>query len=210
MFSCCNYFFKVFGKVKHRGKVVGYDPITNLYKIVYDNDDTEQYFHNEVRDQQKRSFNKRRQWRKSKSANIHYLNSKYAPKELDYVEHVISLTVETARYIASLRFNVDIPTKDVIIEMIKIVDNASQSNSITPKEAATGHYTRSKLKKLTTWNELKKGEHKQMNQFHDQKMFGDAIDPVTLPKNAIILQPHWNYVVKISGMRSSRQCCNGS
>ena len=33
--------FKVFGKVEHRGKVVGYDPITKLYQIVYDNDDAE-------------------------------------------------------------------------------------------------------------------------------------------------------------------------
>ena len=42
------------------------------------------------------------------------------------------------------------------------------------------------------------------------KIFGDAIDPLTLPKNAVILWPHWNYVVKRSGVRRSRQCCNGS
>ena len=47
-----------------------------------------------------------------------------------------------------------------------------------------------KLKKLSTWNEWKKGGHKQLNQFHDQKIFGSAIDPVTLPKDAIILRPH--------------------
>ena len=41
-------------------------------------------------------------------------------------------------------------------------------------------------------------------------MFGDAIDPLTLPKDAVILQPHWNCVVKRSGVRRSRQCCNGS
>ena len=42
------------------------------------------------------------------------------------------------------------------------------------------------------------------------KMFGNAIDPIILHKNAIILQPHLNYVVKRSGVRRSRQCCNGS
>ena len=42
--------FKVFGKVEHQGKVVGYDPVTKLYHIVYDDDDTEKYHHNEVRD----------------------------------------------------------------------------------------------------------------------------------------------------------------
>ena len=53
--------FKVFGKVEHRGKVVGYDPVTKLYQIVYDNDDTEHYYHNKVRDQRKRLLTKRRQ-----------------------------------------------------------------------------------------------------------------------------------------------------
>ena len=55
--------FKVFGKVEHKGKVTGYNPVTKLYQIVYDDDDTEQYYHNEVRDQQKRSLSKRRQWK---------------------------------------------------------------------------------------------------------------------------------------------------
>ena len=43
--------FKVFGKVEHTGKVTGYNPVTKLYQIVYDDDDTEQYYNNEVRDQ---------------------------------------------------------------------------------------------------------------------------------------------------------------
>ena len=52
--------FKVFGKVEDRGKVVGYDPVTKLYQVVYDDDDTEKYYHKEVRDQQERSLTKRR------------------------------------------------------------------------------------------------------------------------------------------------------
>ena len=83
--------FKVFGKVEHRGKVVGYDPVNKLYQIVYDDDNTEQYYHNEIRDQQKRSLTKRRQRRKPKSVKIYYLHSKYAHKEWDYVEHVMTL-----------------------------------------------------------------------------------------------------------------------
>ena len=116
---------KVFGKVEHQGKVVGYDPVTKLYQIVYEDDDTEQYYHNEVRDQQKRSLTKKRQWEKPKSAKIHYLHSKYAPKESYDVEHVMTLTVETFRSIASLRYNVDISTKDVPIEMIQNYDQYS-------------------------------------------------------------------------------------
>jgi hypothetical protein len=56
------------------------------------------------------------------------------------------------------------------------------------------------LKKLTTWNEWEAGEHKQLDQFYGQKMFGDAIDPMLLPKQAVVLRPHWNYIVKRSGV----------
>ena len=38
--------FKIFGKVEHRGIVTGYDPVNKLYHIVYDDDDTEEYYHN--------------------------------------------------------------------------------------------------------------------------------------------------------------------
>ena len=81
-------------------------------------------------------------------AKIHYLHSKYAQKESEYVEHVMTLTVKNIQSIASLRFNIDISTKDVAIEMIQITINTLQYDSITPKEAAIGHFTRRKLKKL--------------------------------------------------------------
>lgn len=68
--------------------------MNKLYHIVYDDDDSEEYYYNEVRDQQNRSLSKQRQWRKPKSAKIHCLNSKYAPKESNYEDHVMTLTVE--------------------------------------------------------------------------------------------------------------------
>ena len=95
--------FKVFGKVEHGGRVTGYNPVTKLYHIIYDDDDNEEYYHNEVRDQRKRILSKRKQWRKPKSAKIHHLYSKYAPKESDYEEHVMTLIVENIRSIAELR-----------------------------------------------------------------------------------------------------------
>ena len=54
-FNVGTHVFKVFGKVEHQGSVTGYDPVNKLYHVVYDNDDTdtEEYYHNEVRDQQK-------------------------------------------------------------------------------------------------------------------------------------------------------------
>ena len=81
---------------------------------------------------------------------------------------------------------------------------------MTPEEEALGYFTRKQLQKLSTWDEWEKGEHKQLNQFKQQKVFGDPIDAALLPKDAVILRPHWQYAVKRSGVRRSRLCCNGS
>ena len=43
-----------------------------------------------------------------------------------------------------------------------------------------------------------------------QKMIGDPIDPVGLPNSAVILRPHWQYLVKQSSVWQSLMCCNGS
>ena len=121
--------FKVFGKVEHQGKVVGFDAVNKLYHIVYDDDDTEEYYHNKVRDQRKRSLSKRRQWMKPKSAKIHYLHSKYAPKESDYVEHVMALTVETIQSIASLRSNIDTWDRDTT-RVFMAMDTSKHTSTI--------------------------------------------------------------------------------
>ena len=94
--------------------------------------------------------------------------------------------------------------------MIQVIISTIGSDSITPEEQTLGFYTRKKLKKLTTWNEWLAGETKQIDQFMHQGMFGNPVNPMTLPKDAIILRPHWNYLVKRSGVRRSRMCCNGS
>ena len=120
------------------------------------------------------------------------------------------LTVKDVWSIAALQYNCDITTKDVPIEMIQIAICMLQSDSITPENTTISHFTQQKLKKLSTWNEWNKGKHKQLDQFYDQKIFSDSIDYITLPKNAGILRPHWNYIVKRSRMRQSRQCCNRS
>ena len=105
-------------------------------------------------------FSKKEQWKEPKSAKIHRLHSKYAPHESDYVEHVMTLIVANIRSIASLRYNLDIATKDIPIEMIQIAIHTLQSDSITPKEGVIGHFTRQNLKKVSMWNDQKKGEHK--------------------------------------------------
>ena len=106
-----------------------------------------------MRDQRKRTLLKRRQWRKFKSVKIHHLHSKYAPKEFNYVEYVMTLTVENIWYITSLRYNLDISTEDVPIEMIQVAINTLQPDFITPEEATIGHFIRQNLKKLSTCND---------------------------------------------------------
>ena len=87
--------------------------------------------------------------------------------------------------------------------------NAIQSKATTNEERALGFFTRRKLKKLSTWDEWKTGETKQINQFEDLQMFGKPVllDP---KKKPIILRPHWQYNVKRNGIRRARLCCNGS
>ena len=112
----------------------------------------------------------------------------------------MTLTVKNIRSITALRYNLDISTEDVPIEIIQIAIYTLQSDSFTLEEAVIGHFTRQNLQKLSTWNDWKKGEHKQLHQFYDEKMFGDAINPIILQRYAVILQTYWKYVV-------NRVCC---
>ena len=72
---------------------------------------------------------------------------------------------------------------------------------MTPEEQSLGYFTRKKLKRLSTWDQWLAGEDKQITQFQTQGMFGDPVDRATLPDSAIILRPHWQYLVKRSGVR---------
>ena len=68
--------------------------------------------------------------------------------------------------------------------------NTISSDHMTPEEEALGFFTRKRLRKLSTWDEWEKGEHKQLDQFEEQGMFDNPIDPVLLPKDAVILRAH--------------------
>ena len=105
----------------------------------------------------------------------------------------------------SLPFDSSTISDDIIMTVI----NAINSKATTPEEQAIGHFTRRKLKKLSTWNEWEAGERKQLDQFTDLQMFGEPILPPDDPRT-IILRPHWQYHVKRDGTRRARQCCNGS
>jgi hypothetical protein len=73
-----------------------------------------------------------------------------------------------------------------------------QSELITPEEQALSSFTHRKLKTLSTrdgpsgWLAVEK---KQLDQFHNIKMFGPPVNP---PKNATVLCPQWTSRIKSS------------
>ena len=138
-----------------------------LYFIVYDDGDKEDYYHNEVKayceDNVKRHPRKKR-WRKRKSVVLTNLMQKYAPTEADSEEHVLTLSVEDIRAIASIRFTDRDMSEDAIpSEMIKVCINTLNSDFMTPEEHSLGYFTSKKLKRLLTWDEWLAGEAKQLN-----------------------------------------------
>ena len=132
----------------------------------------------------------------------------FQPNPPDDEEHVPVLTMEDVRSIAAIRHpDVDFDDPSLTSEEIFLHVNALTSRALTPEEQALGHFTRRKLKRLSTWPEWKAGEFQQLDQFHDLGMYGT---PVPRPADGIILRPHWQYKVKDDGTRRSRNCCDGS
>jgi hypothetical protein len=60
---------------------------------------------------------------------------------------------------------------------------------------------------LDTWPQWHASKQTQLDQFHELGMYGK---PCYSPPGAITLSPHWQYRIKISGKRHSRNCCDGS
>ena len=194
--------FKIFNKVEYKGTVVNHDPETRLYKILYEDGDSEDMWHNEMKEYQhstvKRLPKKKRYKKRREIAATNFIR-KYAPSEMDsnsFEDHVMSLSIADIRAIASIRHydddDVDLTEEEMPAEVIKLCINTLNSDHITPEEQSLGFYTRKKLKRLTNWNDWKAGETKQIKQFMDQGMFGDPIDPsvLPLPDGAVILCPH--------------------
>ena len=53
----------------------------------------------------------------------------------------------------------------ILTEMIQFCINTLMSDAVTPEEEALGYLMRKKLKRLSTWDEWKAGEKKQIDQF---------------------------------------------
>ena len=84
--------WKVFGGLEYEGTIIGYIHKQKWYHILYNDGDTEDFYHNKVKDHLKPTRSKKFQWKKAK---MNHLKAKFAPKEIDYLEHVMTLDVGT-------------------------------------------------------------------------------------------------------------------
>ena len=71
---------------------------------------------------------------------------------------------------------------------------------------SSNRLTRRKLKNMDCWPEWQKSEHKQLDQYHTQQMFGQ---PCQLPIGANVLDLLWTYLIKTDGTKKARCVCNG-
>ena len=91
--------------------------------------------------------------------------------------------------------------------------NALTSAHLTDEEKGLRRFTRATLKKLSNWHEWNTSIWRQLDKFYDSKMIGDMVD---LPwekeklRQALILRPVWQFLVKPTGERKARLCGNGS
>jgi Reverse transcriptase (RNA-dependent DNA polymerase)/GAG-pre-integrase domain len=77
----------------------------------------------------------------------------------------------------------------------------------TPAEQSLSRFTRARLKQLSTWEQWRASEHKQLDNMAEQGMYGL---PTRAPEGAIVLRSHWTYSFKGDGTRKARNCCDGS
>jgi hypothetical protein len=135
------------------------------------------------------------------------LLERLATPDLD--ENDLALTMESLRAIHALHIasTDESSAPPLTTEEIDLLISALSSEAVTAEERALGTFTRRKLKTLPTWDLWHLAETKQLDQFERLGMYGKPCLP---PPGAIILRSHWQYRVKTSGKRRSRQCCDGS
>jgi hypothetical protein len=137
----------------------------------------------------------------------------------DRREH-LSLNIGQIRHITSLRLPINYSTStnndsefsidDDLMLRIHSINTLSDGTTIPitiDEYAHNGKYTRTKLRKLSTWPLWRAAEKKQLDAMHKQQMYSA---PCIAPPNSIILRQHWNYYTKPDGTRTARNCCDGS
>ena len=94
-----------------------------------------------------------------------------------------------------------------MLHAVKTYGTLRAAKAILPKnKRSSTKLTRRKLKKLPNWHQWQMSEYKQLNQYYDQKMFGE---PCPLPNGANVLDLLWTYNIKTDGTLKARCVCNG-
>ena len=86
---------------------------------------------------------------------------------------------------------------------ISQVTATSTTNSSQPPAKLTRRY----LQQCDDWEDWKKSEAKQLAQYQKQGMFGQ---PEPRPANSNTLHLLWTYLIKTTGVKKARCCCNGN
>ena len=124
--------------------------------------------------------------------NIKTLRDKDTTKPIDKID---KSTPQQQRYLSK------------ILKTFQTHGTIQAVKSIIPKNRrAANRLTRRKLKNMPTWKEWRSSEHKQLDQYQDQGMFGK---PCKLPPDANVLDLLWTYVIKTDGTKKARCVCNG-
>jgi len=127
------------------------------------------------------------------------------PSAIPDADHQHQLSLANIRCISAIRYpHLDFSESSLSTEEMEMVMQAIQSQAVTPAEQAIGRFTGRKLHSLSTWEQWRAGEHKQLDHFHDLKMHGE---PVRKPPGAVVLRPHWQCSIERDGARRSRNCC---
>ena len=94
-----------------------------------------------------------------------------------------------------------------MLHAVKTFGTLRSATAILPKnKRSTNKLTRRKLKNGNNWKDWQDSEYKQLDQYHDQKMFGN---PCQLPAGANVLDLLWTYLIKTDGTKKARCVCNG-
>ena len=107
------------------------------------------------------------------------------PSAIPDADHQHQLSLADIRCISAIRYpQLDFSESSLSTEEMEMVIQAIQSQAITPAEQAIGRFTRRMLRSLSTWEQWRAGKHKQLDHFHDLKMYGE---PVRKPPSAFFV-----------------------
>ena len=124
---------------------------------------------------------------------VQYVDAISSEDEYADTHNIPSISIADLRDIASIRHpHLNFSEESIPTEVVELAINAIWSDATTPEELSLGCFTRFKLKRLSTWDKWQAGEHKQLDQFDRQGLYGS---PVSKPPGAIVLRPHWQYSI---------------